>query len=155
MDEFSLQIKTVCLVSIFTGVMSVLIPAGKLKKAFNSFCAIVIIFSVMLPFTSLKKAAEKGDLLDISRADGELLSQNSSAEQLIYTKVIEKAINDRLTEMDISAAVRVQCKKEDESFTVTSFTVVADTDEDREKTRAYLTEGFDGATINFEEDEDG
>ncbi len=155
MDEFSLQIKTVCLVSILTGIMSAIIPAGKLKKAFNSFCAVVIIFSVILPFTSLKKAAEKSNLFDISKAEGELLSQNSTAEQLIYTKVIEKAINDRLTEMGISGTVKVQCEKEGENFSIASFTVIADTDVEKEKIRAYLTEGFVGIPINFKEDEDG
>ena len=155
MDNLTLQIKTVCLVSILTGIMSVLVPSGRLKKAFNSFCAVVIIFSVMLPFTSLGRSAEKSNLFDFSKAQSELLSQSSSAEQLVYTSVVEKALNDRLTEMKIKGTVRVQCEKEGDGFSIVSFTVTADTDEDKDKISAYLTEGFNGIPIYFKEEKDG
>ena len=155
MDEFTLQIKTVCLVSIFTGIMSVLIPSGRLKKAFNSFCAVVIIFSIILPFTSLKKAAEESDMFDFSKAQSELLSQNSSAEQLVYTSVIEKALNDRLKEMGLKGKVDADCKKEGDSFRIVSFTVTADTDEEKDKISVYLTEAFNEIPIHFKEEKDG
>ena len=155
MDEFTLQIKTVCLVSILTGIMSVLIPSGSLKKAFNSFCVVMIIFSIMLPFTSLKKAAEESNLHDFGKVQGELLSQNSSAEQLVYTSVVEKALNDRLNDMGLNGCIDVQCEKEGDSFSIVSFTVTADTDEEKDKISVYLTEAFNEIPIHFKEEKDG
>ena len=155
MDNLALQIKLICLVSILTGVLSTLLPSGRLKKSFNSFCAIIIVFVIMLPFSTLGRSAQKESFLDFDEREGDLLSQSDTAEKLIYTSVLENALNDRFYEMGFSATVKAECEKLGESYTVVSFTVKSAEENEKEKIYSYLNEGFGGVAVYFEEEKDG
>ena len=152
MENFVLQIKTICLVSILTGVLGCLIPECKLKKAFNRFCAVVIVFAVLMPLSSFGKNADKAGLSGFDRVRGEVSLQNETAEKMIYTAVLESALNERFSEAGISATVAVECEKTDDSYKIAAFTVSAAASDDKDKAALLLNEGFNGIPVYFKEE---
>ena len=155
MDDFTLQIKTVCLVSILTGIMGALIPSGRLKKSFDSFCAVVIVAAILLPVNSLKNSAAKDISFDFSKSENNLLNQEDTAEKLIYKEVLEKALNGRISQIAPTSDVKVECVKNDSGYEIKSFTVSGCTSAEKEAVAAYFKESFSGIPVYFKEEQNG
>lgn len=152
MDEFAIQIKTICLISILTGVMGCIIPNCRLKKAFNSFCAVVIAFTIMVPFSSFGKSAGKYTFSDLTAVEEKVVVQGEAAEKLIYTRVVEKAITESFAENGITADVSVECESTDDGFKLVSFTVCGCSEEEKSVISNYFNKGFGNVTVYFKEE---
>lgn len=152
MDSLTLQIKSVCIVSIFTGILSVVIPSCRLKKAFNSFCAVVIVFTILMPFSSFGKGADDFVFFDSDSNEEGTLPNNDTAEKFIYGLIIENALNNRFAEMGLHIEISAECEKLEDEYRVTSFTVYGCKEEEKEKVTTYFNEGFSGIPINFAEE---
>ena len=149
MDKLTLQIKAVCLVSILTGVMGCIIPYCRLKKAFSSFSAVVIVFTLMMPFASFGKVLEEYRLNDFTAEREEASVQFETAELMIYKRVIEVAIAESLSESGITASISVECENEDDGYRITSFTVSGCSEEEKGKICDYLSRGFGDVPVFF------
>lgn len=150
MDKAATHIEAVCLVSILVGIVSSVIPQGKLKGAFSSFCALVFIFTVMGPFSSLKKTDFNIFSFRNETAGKELLSDISSAEQKLCQDLAENAIEEKLKEMGYEVRLGVRCKKEGDEYRVVSLVITGDlSSQQRSDVRDYLKKSFPDAEVSF------
>lgn len=151
------QIETVCLVSMFAGIISAAIPQGKLKSAFSSFCAVAIIFYMVTPLAQIRTEGLKLFSLEIESSEEELLSDVRSAEVMLYESLIEKSITQAVEKMGYRASIKALCESRgDDEIRVISFTVSGTFDANAEaEIENFLKEGFNGVAVNFEEVDNG
>ena len=95
MDKIELQVETVCLVSMLAGILITAIPQGKMKGAFSSFCAVVVIFYMLTPFSQIDIQKMKAFSLDSEDKSEELLSETRTAEVMISENILEKAMEEK------------------------------------------------------------
>jgi len=152
-DEIKLQLETVCLVSIFAGLVSVAIPQGKMKGAFTAFCSAVIIFSTVAPVADIRTRGLDIFSFAATEKDELLLNNVSTAETDLYAGLLEAAVEKELEKAGYAAFVKVFCEKQEDEIKVISFTVRGIADENSvDAIRSYLEGGFPGAAVKFEED---
>lgn len=156
MDKLVVYIKVICLVSVFAGVISALIPKGGLKGAYLSLSAVVLLTATLAP---LKSFSEK-DFADFTfkhrEASESLSAEMQTAEVMLYSRMISDAIEKRLKQQGITADVSTQSRRENEDIFVTKMTLKGTfTESQREETASFLKSAFEKAEIIFEEEENG
>lgn len=151
------EIKTICMISMFAGIISAVIPSGKMKGAFNSFCAVVLIFYIILPLAGIKADSFKlFSAADSEKRDEALLSDVRTAEVMLYEQMLEKAVKEKLGKSGLAASVEAECEKINEKFRVNSFEISGCNDEESRKTaEKILTESFADVKVIFEVDNSG
>lgn len=154
MDKITSEIKLICLVSIFAGIISAVIPPGKLKGAFSSFCAIVVVFTMVSPLGEIKQLGFDSVFTADEEKEETLALQVKTAEIMLYESMIESATEDYLAEHGFEVILEVECSKEEDKMEVLSFTVKGDDLDDKDKKRIseLLTDGFENAKVLFEEE---
>jgi len=150
------EIKTICLVSMFVGIISAVIPSGKMKSAFTSFCAVVVIFYMISPLAGIKADSFKLSVFDAEKRDEALLSDVRTAEVMIYEQMLESALEEKLSQNGFDVSLKAVCEKVGEEFKVISFKISGCDDEESCQTaEKILTEGFADVRVSFEEDNNG
>lgn len=152
MDKLTLQIKAVCLISILTGVMGCIIPSCRLKKAFNSFCAVVIVFAIMMPLSSLGKNTAELVLSGFDASEEDTSAEYETAEEMIYKRVVEKAVTESFSESGINVTVTVECERVEAGYEIISFSVYGFNAEEKEIITDYFNRGFNGIPVYFKEE---
>jgi hypothetical protein len=152
MDNFTLQLKALCLVSILIGVMGVLIPSCRLKKAFDSFCVVVIAAAIILMLSSLKSVKSEFDIFDFDKPNGGISTESSTAEVMLYSTVIEKAVNSHFLQSGLSVTVEAECESTSEGCKVTSFTLIEYDEAEKEAATEYLAQAFGGIPVYYKEE---
>lgn len=156
MDKIELQIKTVCVVSLFAGVISALIPQGRMKSAFSSFCAVVVIFHLVTPLTSIKTDSSEFFGKVIKEKENTFVDEVKTAEVMIYENALESALEKNLAEKGTEVKIEAVCEKTGDEITVVSFTVYSAAGEkEKEEVLQILNSGFCNAAVSFKEEENG
>ena len=156
MDKIASQIETVCLVSIFIGLISSVIPLGRLKNAFTGLCAAVLIFSMAAPLSKISKKAEDIFPFSSSKNDDMLLSDVKTAEKMLFEKTLENAIEKKLESDGITVTVRVAAENKNGEYQIISFSVRGElTQNEKIKIQDYLKSAFTVSSISFEEEDNG
>lgn len=156
MDNLKLQLETVCLISIFAGLISVAIPQGKMKNSFSAFCAAVIIFATVSPVADIKTQGLGYFKLSSENKDEMLLSDVSTAETELYESLLASSIEKELEKAGYKLTVKVYCEKTDDEIRVMSFFVKGSIDKNASgEIEAYLKKGFPDAQVKIEEVRDG
>ena len=152
MDKIKNYIQVISLISIFIGLISALIPQGKLKNAFSAFCGAVIIFSAVNPLADIKSRGISLFNFEAEESEEQLLSNVKTAEVLIYEGVLASAVEKALLESGYKAEVKAYCENAGEKIKITSFAVRTAADEKyRGDIESYLKRSFGDITVKFEE----
>ena len=150
------EIKTICLVSMFAGVISAAIPSGRMKSAFSSFCAVAVVFYMIAPLAEINADSIKLSVFDDKKRDEALLSDVRTAEVMLYEKMLEKALEEKIEQVGSKASLKLCCEKQGEEIKVVSATVAGIiSEEERHSIRKILTDSRGDITVSFEEDESG
>lgn len=152
MDKIKNYIEAISLISIFIGLISALIPQGKLKNAFSAFCGAVIIFSVVNPIADIKNSGINIFAFEAEESEEQLLSDVKTAEVFVYEDVLASAVEKALSESGYTAEVKAYCENEGEEIKLISFTVKTVADENSVSyIEAYLENSFGDIAVKFEE----
>lgn len=155
MDKIAFSLETVCFVSILAGIIGALIPQGKLKGAFSSFCAVVLVFCFIEPLSEIRGESFGALFTDDVRSEEELLSDVNTAEKQLYENLLEKGLEEKLDSIGCSAEVKAECEKNEDEYKTVTLTVKGKlTAQEKYAAEIYLKEGFPAAEIKFEETED-
>ncbi len=155
MDKIKAYIEMISLVSIFAGVVSALIPQGKLKNAFSAFCAAVIIFSAVNSVAEVKISGISLSGLEAQKSEQQLLSDVKTTETTVYESVLGSAVEKALEESGYIAQVKVHCENEGEEIRTVFLEVQAEGDEKiKNSIEAYLKKSFGDISVKFGEAED-
>lgn len=150
------EIKTICLVSMLAGIISAAIPAGRMKNAFSSFCAVAVVFYMIAPLTEINADSFKLSAFAGDKHDEALLSDVRTAEVMLYEKMLEKALAEKLEQAGFKASLKLRCEKQGEEIKALSVTVAGSvSDEARQSIKKILTDSLGDITVSFEEDENG
>ena len=156
MDKIKLQLETVCLISIFAGLISVAIPQGKMKNAFSAFCSAVIIFSTVAPVADIKTQDLSFFSFSSESKDEMLLSDVSTAETDLYANLLETTLEKELRKAGHRVNVKAFCEKVNDEIRIISFAVNGNSDENaRTEIEDYFKNGFPDVQVKFEEAGDG
>ncbi len=151
MDKIKMHIETLCLISIFAGIMSALIPQGKLKNAFSAFCGAVIIFSTVTPLAQIKTQGIRLFSVESEKNDQLLLSDVKTAEASVYESVLGAAVEKELEKSGYITDVKAYCENEGEEIRIVSFSVSTSADENaKNDIEAYLKKSFGDIMVKFE-----
>lgn len=150
MDETVLQIKTICLVSILSGILSVLIPQGRMKSAYLSLCAVVMISAIALPFKNSHKKDFSFFSLDKGKINEELSSNFPQAEVTIFEQAIASALENNLSQEGISAKIGIKAEKVGESILVSEIAVNGSfTEEEKGQIKQFVFERFPDSALSI------
>ena len=156
MDNISLQIKIICLVSILAGILSSVIPKGKMKGSFSSLSAVVILTAMIIPLKELKSTDFSSFGFEGGQVSESLEAEVSQAEDLIYESVICDTVEADFSKEGIKSEVNVECENKSGELTVINITVCGDfSQEEKAYMTDYLITCFKEAEINFKEEENG
>lgn len=148
------DIKTICFISVFSGIINAAIPAGRMKNAFNCFCAVMVVFYMLLPLSDIKPEELTLSAFDDDKHDEALLSDVRTAEVMLFESLLEASLEEKLTEAGFTVRLKVICEKKDDEIRVLSVAVKGSiTTQEREKVERIITDSFDGAAVSFEVDD--
>lgn len=154
MDKLSLQIKIVCLVSILSGVLSSVIPGGKMKSAYLSLCGVVLISSMIVPFKNYDMKDFSFISYDEKKTSENLELEQRTAEVMIYEKVVSDALKSNLEKKGITADVTAKGEAQGEEIRITAITVEGVLEsQQKQEIEIMLENGFPNAEINLKEGE--
>ena len=156
MGEFESYIKSLCLISIFTGVISSAVPSGKLKNAFTGLCSVMLVFSMVLPLKGGGNFFENADSFSFSDSGKVLSSDVKTAEVIIYQQVMAEALEKEfLSSFNAESDVSACCENVNGEVRVISFEIYAALNEEQKaEIYVYLQERFPEAVITIMEAED-
>jgi len=154
MDKLSLQIKIVCLVSILSGVLSSVIPGGKMKSAYLSLCGVVLISSMIIPLKDYNMKNFSFPSYNERKTSETLELEQRTAEVMIYEKVVSDALKSNLEKRGLTADITAKGEMREDEIRITDITLkgVFDSRQKQEIT-LMLEGGFPDAVISFEEGE--
>lgn len=154
MEKISLYIKIVSLVSILAGVMISLIPGGRLKGAYTSLCAVILLCSLVMPFSEFES-----DKYGIHFPNEEEISESVGAEifkaeELIYQETVSQAIVNKLSAEGINISAQIITAYKDEYLKVTEVIITGNVSEKEKKyISEFVSDSFKEAVTVFKEDE--
>lgn len=150
------EIKTICLVSIFAGITGALIPSGKMKSAFTSFCSVLVVFYMILPVADIRADSLDFSVFNDKIQEESLLSDVRTAEVMLYEQLLEKALEEKLRKMNLEATLKVKCEKLNDEITVISVDVSGcDGEEMRKRIKTMLTDSLGDIRVSFKEENNG
>lgn len=156
MEKTTLYIKLLCSVSIFAGVLTTIIPKGKMKSSFMSLCAVVTISAMIMPLSAVKPENFANFDFDVSKNSNSLLHKTEQAEKLIFESTISDALENKLNEKNITALITVESEINDADVRIKTITVNGDFDIESEKTvKLILLTDFPEAKVIIKEGVDG
>ncbi len=138
MEKLNLWCKLVASVSVISSLMSLMIPEGSTKKAFNTLMSVILVFSLIYPLNGGKdyvlSFADKTNFFDLENKETEINDYSHIA--LIYAtqnetkKYIEKLIGE--------CECEVTCDSDGETVNIVRVSVKGEFD--NAKTAEYYTE---------------
>ncbi len=150
------DIKSLCLASMLAGIIGAIIPSGKMKGAFASFCAVVMIFYIVSPISDIKAKGLRNFSFENESRDELLLSDVRTAEVMLYEQMLEKALEEKFRESGLVLTLKINCEKLGDEIKVNCITVSGCENEgDRYTTEKILTDSFVGAKVVFEGESNG
>lgn len=156
MENISLYIKVVCLVSILSGIMTAIIPNGRLKSAYVSLTAVVLLSSMIVPSKELKNSNVHFGFPDEIKVSESLSEEMNKAEEMIYSSVVSDSVEERLASEGINVSVCVVTSINDGDVTVTEVIVSGDiTEEEKIYISQFISDSFEKAKTVFKEGENG
>lgn len=156
MDNPSLQIKTVCLVSILAGVLSAMIPKGRMKSAYASMSAVVLLSSMIIPLKSLGNMDFSAISIKHEEVSDNLEKESKRAETELFEAVVSSSLSDYFSEKGIRTIIKVESELFGDELSVEKINVSGSfNDEEKEYVTGYLTSCFENVTVYFTEGENG
>lgn len=153
MEKFSLYIKGICLISILGGVLSAVVPSGRMKKSFTSLSAVILVSAIIVPFSNFFKMDFDLDDFFVSNRQENLVSDVRTAEVMMCESVVSEVLEKKLKENGISCRVKIKGEKQKDEFTVSAVSVSGDlTIEEKNGVQQILTELLPEAEIDFREE---
>lgn len=129
MENIKSLLTLVSALSVLCGAALSLVPESKLKKAYSSLTAIVLLFAVISPLTDTAGISETlKEILNSGYEYEEQISEkyNGSVEDA-FERGVEKALKEALAEAEIEIqSVSAECKAKQEEVVISSVTVVGD-----------------------------
>lgn len=156
MDSFITDIKIICLISILTGVLSVLIPPGAIKNAFTTLCAVVMIYACVVPFADIDSIISSVDFSSGEEVSKRLTLDERTAQVMIYEKIVADSLESNFSDQSYKVKVSVEACNSNEEIHIQSITVTGKlSDEEKSVIENSLKESFQDAIIIFTEETDG
>lgn len=156
MEKTTLYIKLLCSVSIFAGVLTTIIPKGKMKSSFMSLCAVVTISAMIMPLSTVKPEDFANFNFEASENSNSLSHKTEQAEKVIFESAISDALENKLNENNITASITVESEINDADVRIKTITVNGDFDIESEKTvKLILLTDFPEAKVIIKEGVDG
>lgn len=153
MENISLYIKVVCLVSILSGVMTSMIPNGRLKSAYVSLTTVVLLSSMIVPTEEFKNSSFEFDFSDERTVSESLSEEMNEAEEIVYREIVSVSVEERLASKGINVAVTVGTFFVDGEITVTEVLVSGKvTQEEKAYISEFISDSFKKAKTVFKED---
>lgn len=154
MEKISLYIKVICLVSILAGIMSALIPKSRLKNAYVSLSAVVLLSSMIIPVGNLNESDLQFTFINENEISESLLEEMNKAEVLIYQSIISDSLEERLLSEGLNVSVEVVSSYIDADLAVAEVIVTGNiTNEERNFISDFISESFEKTEIVFKEGE--
>ncbi len=156
MEKFSLYVKIICLVSILSGVLSALIPKGRLKSAYLSLAGIILLSSMVMPFKLLSDKRTEVFSFDTDKAGQSISREAETVRTSIHESMLKEEIEKKLVSDGIKASVTVRVKNENQKLYIAELHVKGElSDEEKNVINAYFSEASEKPHIILEEDENG
>ena len=116
MDIFKEWIGAIAAAIIFASLCEMLIPAGNIKKYVNLILGIILSITMLRPFSNIKFNNWSDKLFEFERMSAYLVQTELDEEEKnsvikIYTKKLENAVKDKLSE-NIDAELKVNIETE-------------------------------------------
>lgn len=150
MEKLNVQIKVICLVSVLSGMLSAMIPAGKMKSAFTALCSVVLVSAMLTPLESFSLKDGFSFFKNGQAASQGLISETESAELLLFEKALGDAFEKLLKEKDIIVSVKPRCENVEGEIAVCDFTVIFSGDEEEKRQISeLLSQSFKDTEVIF------
>lgn len=116
-------------VSISAGMMDILLPTGKTKKAFRVISGIVMLYVFLLPVKNVdEESLLRSFTFDRQEAEESLQSQYDMTVIDAYQKGIENAITKSLQDENIiTDKIEIECKMQNGEIAIKKITVTVKT----------------------------
>lgn len=156
MGDITLSLKSLCLVSIISGILSALLPDGGIKKAFYSLCAIVMIYSLISAFSSFEKNDFAKEKFSRNKFEKNISEQEDTAQLMIYEKVVSDALGNILKSKWNVYGVEVSASYNDKNAEINSLKVTGElSDAEKNEIEILLNDKFEKIQIIFEVENSG
>ncbi len=119
MEKLSIWCKYIASVSVSSAVLMLLVPDGKMKKAFNSLLAFILLFSVLSPIINMKSVLYDVDEFKFSENGNlsqEIEKYKFSAAVSVAESEIERYINEMLSDSGFECKFKVTCDIENDEI---------------------------------------
>ncbi len=152
MNSVTSYIKLICVVSIVAGVLTAVIPKGKMKGSFISLCAVITVSAMVLPFNGIQ-----ADLFDTyeytkEKSSDSLSKKTQLMEKEIFEGSVARAIENNLKQAGVVASVSVEGESDEVGIVVKKITVTGEFDSETETgIRSFLADDFSEAEIILKE----
>lgn len=145
-----MQLKVICLVSVLSGMLSAMMPKGRMKSSFTALCSVVLVSSMLMLFGSLSLKESFSFFEKGQAADQALISETEGAELMLFERALGDAFENLLEEKGISAVVKPECEKLSGEITVCGFTVYYSGDEEEKRhIYALISQSFGDIGVKF------
>lgn len=150
MDKITNSLETVCFVSLLGGVLCAVVPSGRMKGAFYSFCAVLLIFSLLIPLGQIDTLAKELPDFKNEKADERLASDVRTAEVQIFEKLSENALDEMLEKNGFHAKTSAECESTESDIIVKKITVTGDfSAEEKQTVEGLIKNFFSNAEVEF------
>lgn len=149
MDRISLYIRLICVVSILSGVLISLIPGGRFKNSFRSFCGLLMISAMVVPLSAITSDGIADFRLDkVYNSDVDYQGE----EKQMFTDMLELSVEEKLKKENLIADISIEVAENYDATVIKSVTVEGDFNDDEKN---YITDMlgnfFPEAEIIFKE----
>ena len=130
MEKVNLWCRLVSSVSVVSSAFLLLIPESKLKKTFNAFIALILIFSVLIPLNS-KLNINASTIFSESveskiNIENEIESYKDISLVICVQNEMKKYIESIISNMNISAECNVICEYIDNKIIIKTIEITGD-----------------------------
>ncbi len=133
----------ICVVAIVSGILAVIIPDSKIKKAYNVLTISLLLYAFLLPFISKNFISfDFGEFLDKNeRLKEEYNEEAFDIFEESAESVLEGEISTKLKNSGIVAEAEVECIVKEEKFYIDKILIICDKpDYSKEKIDEILDE---------------
>ncbi len=117
------HLKILCALSIAVGLMRLLVPGGKYKKAYTAFCGVLMLYAMIMPVAELKGMGEMFELKGEKEISQSLSQSGDTLQNSINESLLSQSLTAFMNEKGYDVTVSVTCRTEKDSLTVERLTV--------------------------------
>lgn len=153
MDKIKRWTLIISAVSVVSGILTWILPEGKLKGAYKTLCAVVIVYAFLYPIASNSRVdfSVSEFLIDNYEVSEKVDKYALSALIGSAENAIEELLSEEIKSMDIDCKVKASCMEENGEIKVSALTFIGTLSKQQisDVTSLAVSLGFDKDIIAF------